>query len=333
MFQSFNNVIGMDWDSSGSTTVLTGILKTVTWRNPELGVIVLGGKGEKAKEVPEEVKRIPNIFNVDPEKIVKYSKLAARIDTSFLQDGYELYHHSVIVSESGKIIVIQQGMNLHNKLARRYHIDRFSVEEPHSAVAGFTSNPILNATLTESREARKTYIDIVSDGPKKIIKLLAEANRILKGVPTLDSFLKNDDRTKLSKRPQKPYYKPVQPSPQLRKALEDLSNFSPSNDTELGLAPGLGPKVVRALALIADLIYNVPTSTRDSLTHPLDPFAYAYAVGGKDRVPYPYSRKTAERVILTLEEAVELAKLGRKEKLRAILRLRRLLDRIRYLDS
>ena len=29
-FQAFNNVIGMDWDSSGSTTVTTGILKIVT---------------------------------------------------------------------------------------------------------------------------------------------------------------------------------------------------------------------------------------------------------------------------------------------------------------
>jgi Uncharacterized conserved protein len=28
-FQAFNNVIGMDWDSSGSTTVTLGILKEV----------------------------------------------------------------------------------------------------------------------------------------------------------------------------------------------------------------------------------------------------------------------------------------------------------------
>ena len=332
-FQAFNNVIGMDWDSSGSTTVLSGILKTITWRNPEIGIIVLGGKGEKAKEVSKEAEKIPNMFNIDPEKITKYSKLAARTDTSFLQDGYELYHHSVIVSESGKMIVIQQGMNLHNKLARRYHIDKFAVENPHSAIAGFISNPILNATLTESREARRAYIDIVSEGPKKIIKLLSEANRMLKGISTIELFLKNYDKPKISERPKKAYYKPIQPSLQLKRALEDLSNFSPNNDIELGLAPGLGPKVLRSLALIADLIYNVPTSTKDSLTHPLDPFAYAYAVGGKDRVPYPYNRKTVEKVILTLEEVVELAKLGKKEKLRAILRLRKLLDKIRYLNS
>ncbi|MEB3772694.1 MAG: DUF763 domain-containing protein, partial [Desulfurococcales archaeon] len=47
-FQAFNNVIGMDWDSSGSTTVLTGILKDITWKNPELGIVVLGGKGSKS---------------------------------------------------------------------------------------------------------------------------------------------------------------------------------------------------------------------------------------------------------------------------------------------
>ncbi|WP_157065550.1 DUF763 domain-containing protein, partial [Thermococcus celericrescens] len=40
-FQAFNNVIGMDWDSSGSTTVTAGMIKDVLWRE-ELGVKVAG---------------------------------------------------------------------------------------------------------------------------------------------------------------------------------------------------------------------------------------------------------------------------------------------------
>jgi hypothetical protein len=66
----------------------------------------------------------------------------------------------------------------------------------------------------------------------------------------------------------------------------------------------------------------VPTSTRDPVTAPLNPFAYAYAAGGKDGVPYRFSPKTVEKVALTLEEAIELARLGDKEKIRALKRLR-----------
>jgi Uncharacterized conserved protein len=54
-FQAFNNVIGMDWDSSGSTTVTLGILKEVVVPR-EFGFVILGGKGDKAREVPNEVK-------------------------------------------------------------------------------------------------------------------------------------------------------------------------------------------------------------------------------------------------------------------------------------
>jgi len=327
-FQAFNNVIGMDWDSSGSTTVLLGILKSITWKRPELGILVLGGKGERSRSVPEEAEKASKLFDVDPETIKKFSKLAARADSSFLQDNYDLYHHAVIVSETKKMIVIQQGMNLSNRMARRYHIDKLAVEDPHSGVAGVKDNVLLNALARESREARKAYLEIVSEGPKRILRLLAEANRLVKGAPTLEDYLQRGSGT--SPRRRLPYYIPVTPSPQLKRALEDLSNFSPTNDMELALAPGLGPKVVRALALIADLIYNVPTSTEDPTTHPLDPFAYAYAVGGKDGVPYRYDPRTVKRVILTLEEAVEYARLGNKEKLRALLRLRKILSRLKW---
>ncbi len=327
-FQAFNNVIGMDWDSSGSTTVLTGVLKSVTWRRPELGILVLGGKGEKMLKVPDEAVEAERILGVDANLVRRASKLAARLDSSLLQDGYQLYHHTVVVSEKS-LVVIQQGMNPARSLARRYHIDRIVVEEPHSGVAGVPGAVELNATARESGEARRAYLDIVGEGPRRILRMLAEANRILEGRPTLLDYT----REARPRRPMaaRPYYRPVRPSPQLLRAIEELARSEPSSEVELALAPGLGPQVVRALALIADLILGVPTSTRDPVTHPLDPYLYAYAVGGKDGVPYPYSRKTAEKVIATLEEALEAAKLGSKDKLRAIMRLRRILDRIRWM--
>ena len=322
-FQAFNNVIGMDWDSSGSTTVLLGVLKSVTWEKPELGVLVLGGKGSSMLYVPEESVRAGELLGLDPEVIARFSKLAARLDSVFLQDGYTLYHHSVIVAEDKSMVVVQQGMNVDIGLARRYHIDRASVEEPHSGVVGVPGLAI-NATAKESREARRVYIDIVSEGPSRILRLLGEANKML-GVRGLDEYLKPT----VAKAPKliglKPYYYPVKPSRQLVKSLEELAKSNPSNEVELALAPGLGPKTLRALALIADLIYSTPTSTRDPVTHPLNPYLYAYAVGGKDGVPYPYDRRTAEKVIVTLEEAISKARIGDRERLKALMRLRSLI--------
>ena len=323
-FQAFNNVIGMDWDSSGSTTVLLGVLKSVTWEKPELGVLVLGGKGSRMLDVPVESVRAGELLGLDPEVITRFSKLAARLDSVFLQDGYTLYHHSVIVAEDKSMVVVQQGMNVDVGLARRYHIDRATVEEPHSGVVGVPGGLALDATAKESREARRVYLDIVSEGPSRILRLLGEANRML-GVRSLDEYLK-PTTTKVSKLVGlKPYYYPVKPSRQLIKAVEELAKSNPGNEVELALAPGLGPKTLRALALIADLIYSTPTSTRDPVTHPLNPYLYAYAVGGKDGVPYPYDRRTVERVIATLEEALNRARIGDKERLRALMRLRNLI--------
>ncbi len=324
-FQAFNNVIGMDWDSSGSTTVLLGVLKSVTWSNPDLGVLVLGGKGSRMLQVPDEAREASRLLGVDGEYLVKFSRLAARLDSSLLQDGYTLYHHSIVVSRSGLAVVVQQGMNVDVGLARRYHVDKFAVEEPHSGVAG-EPGEALNATASESGVARRAYLDIVYEGPERILRMLAEVNRIVKGATTLDSTWRNVGGLKRLLGI-KPYYYPVEPTPQLLKAVEELSKYQPTSDIELALAPGLGPKTVRALALIADLIYNAPTSVRDPVTHPLNPYLYAYAVGGKDGKPYPYDRSTVEKTILTLEEALDKARIGDKERLKALLRLRKLLPK------
>ena len=54
-FQALNNLIGMDWDSSGSTTVTAGILKEVL-SGEEFGVKAAGGKGARSRKTPDELK-------------------------------------------------------------------------------------------------------------------------------------------------------------------------------------------------------------------------------------------------------------------------------------
>ena len=324
-FQAFNNVIGMDWDSSGSTTVVGGVLRTITWRKPHLGILVLGGKGARMREVPREAEKAAELFGLDPGRLKVASKLAARVDSSLLQDGYDLYIHLMAVSENGEYVVVQQGMNTSIGMARRYHVARYEVEEPHSGVAGTPGGTVLNMTDRGSRGARRVFLDIIGEGPRRMLKLLEEANRLARGSPTiLDYIGAGSSRRETTIRP---YYKPVIPSRSLIRSIELLARSQPSSEVELALSPGLGPKVVRALALIADIIYGVPASTRDPTTHPLDPFLYAYAIGGKDGVPYKFDAKTAMEAYRFLEEALDQARIGERAKARALERLRMLARR------
>ncbi len=329
-FQAFNNVIGMDWDSSGSTTVTTGILKEVTWRNPELGLLVLGGKGSKARRVPEEVEKAIDILGIPSHKageLKNSSKLAAKVDTVLLQDGYTLYHHALIVSENGYWTIIQQGMNIESKMARRYHwLEGTSYTlEPHKAIAGYRHRLILNLTARESVEAQKIIVDLASSNPYNVVREYMEAVRILKGQKSLIEYITDTETAVVKKAYNKLlYYKPLPLTKSLLDKLRKIYEFKPRDLKELLLVRGVGPSTIRALALISDLIYNEPPSTRDPVNTPYDPFKYAYAIGGKDGIPYPVNKKEAYEVILTLEDMVKEAKLGNKEKILALKKLRKL---------
>lgn len=314
-FQAFNNVIGMDWDSSGSTTVVVGLLKSMSWRRKDIGFIVLGGKGSAMSRVPEEALEASKFIDVDPGRLEVASRIGARAASSLLQDGYTLYHHSIIAYPRG-FVVIEQGMNTERRMARRYHIDRVAVEEPFTGILGVRDGPHLDATSSKSRVARRTFLDIVAEGPRRVIRLLNEANSLAARGTGLDRFLG------VSSPPQHRRYRPVKPTRQLVRSIENLASFNPTTELELALAPGLGPAVVRALALISDIIYSAPVDHRDPVTHPLDPFLYAYAVGGKDGVPYRYDPETVKRVVDILEDVVNSAKLGERERIRALRRLR-----------
>ena len=77
---------------------------------------------------------------------------------------------------------------------------------------------------------------------------------------------------------------------------------------------GVGPKTLRALALIGELLYGARPSFRD-------PARYSFAHGGKDGFPYPVDRATYNRSIAFLEVALKKAKIGETERLKALRKL------------
>src|SRR5256885_16992897 len=155
-FQSFGAVMGMDWHSSGITTSVIGALKRgLAPLAHELGIHVCGGRGKHSRRTPHELVSIGDRVGVDGAALATASRLVAKVDSAAVQDGFDLYLHGFIVTDDGRWVVVQQGMNGDRRQARRYHwlseTLRSFVEEPHAAIDGIQQGIIVN--LTDRRAA------------------------------------------------------------------------------------------------------------------------------------------------------------------------------------
>lgn len=310
-FQSLACALGFDWNSSGTTTVTGAALKE-SLNSANLGVTIAGGKGKTSRKAPSEIENKGDLLGLSSKKIKNLqsaSKLSAKVDNNLVQDGYQLYHHLFVFTEKGSWSVVQQGMS-EKGWARRYHwlsdnIKSF-IEEPHSAVCcDRKEKEVLNLTAKESSEARKVSVDIVKGDelrkfilPDKQTTITAFTQKIK--VLTLPDhhFVKNDFRLN-------------------RETLKRAYEYQPKTYEELITLKGVGPKTIRALALIAELVYGAPVSWKD-------PVRYSFALGGKDGHPYRINRRHYDKTVYTLQDAINQAKLNRKEKLGAIRRLKNL---------
>jgi len=139
--------------------------------------------------------RILQSSDVDVETLGDVSRLSAKIGGVALQDDHRLYTHGVIVSQSGLWTVVQQGMNVENLLARRYHIHGVGrikiVSDPHSGIACNRIGTALNLVDREAVKSRSTIVDIVSStNAQSLLRDIVMVNRVLKGDRGLDTWLR-----------------------------------------------------------------------------------------------------------------------------------------------
>lgn len=321
-FQAFSCVIGFDWHSSGTTTTTCGALKLAI--DPqEHGIMIAGGKGKNSRKTPLEIEEISESFSLSTKKInelIYSSKISAKIDNSCIQDGYNLYHHSFLFTENGNWAVVQQGLNSGNRYARRYHwlsesIDKV-IEEPHNGICCDESKDnTLNMTSNESNEARKASVDLICDNPDHLKPYFRRKSQTL--LSDFFDITRESNVSKNFKEMKMPAHHPVldmDMNEQEFKVLERAYELQPANYEELISLEGIGPKKIRALALISDLVYGAEPSWRD-------PVKYSFTHGGKDGYPYPVDRKVYDHSIYTLKEALDEAKLDKKDKYNAVKRL------------
>jgi hypothetical protein len=301
-FQAFGCVLGFDWHSSGLTTTTCGAIKEgLRGREEELGVFAAGGKGSASRRTPDEIASWCEKTGSDPAPLVAASRTSAKVDSAAVQDGYQIYHHAFFFGRDGQWAVVQQGMNETNGMARRYHwvssrLDDF-VCEPHAAICCDRRAPTLNLVARESASARTTTAELARETPVRLVSELVRLKHL--ALPRRHEILLAD----------------IAPD-RLGAILTKTYEAQAADFRELLMLPGVGAKTLRALSLVAELVYGAAPSFDD-------PARFAFAHGGKDGIPYPVDRPLYDQTIDLMQRAVRRAKLDPKEELQALRRLDR----------
>lgn len=292
-FQSLGCVLGMDWHSSGITTsVMNALRKAINCRSEELGVYICGGRGKFSRETPNQLLEVANKTGLNGNELVRHSKLAAKVDNTAVQDGFQLYLHTFIVTKEGDWSVIQQGMNPNERMARRYHwlssSLRSFMEEPHTSVCGRNQGLILNLTDKLAAPTKEGIMELTKESPDKLMR---EVSIIL---PNHHEVKAEDVNLK-----------------RLGAALILAHETNVSDMESLLLLEGVGPRTLQSLTLVSEVIHGTPSRFSD-------PARFSFAHGGKDRHPFPVPTSVYDETIEVFDKAIRQARLGEKDKSNAL---------------
>jgi hypothetical protein len=303
-FQALGSVMGMDWHSSGITTSVLGALKRgLNPRAHELGIYVCGGRGRHSRSTPDELRAVAERRGLDGEALARTSRLTARIDNNAIDDGFQIYLHSFVVSAAGEWAVVQQGMNEGTRMARRYHWHSAAVRdftcEPHTAIVGEHQGAIRNLVDRQAGAAQSALLEIARTAPEAT---LAEVRKLV--MPAHHDVRAEDVDLK-----------------RLGGVLAAAYEREFRDFASLLLLENLGPRTLQSLALIAEVVHGAPSRFSD-------PARYSFALGGKDGHPFPVPLKTYDESIAALRGALEAAKLGDPDKLEGFARLHRFVENV-----
>ncbi|MBF9015369.1 MULTISPECIES: DUF763 domain-containing protein [unclassified Oceanispirochaeta] len=308
-FQSLGCVMGMDWHSSGITTSVMGALKRGL--NPlshELGIYVCGGRGRYSRATPNEIIDISGREGLDADDLIRSSRLSAKVDNSCLQDGFQIYLHNFILTREGHWAVVQQGMNKESGMARRYHwhsprIKSF-VLDPQAAVSGRNQGELINLSDSRSAEAHNAILDFSRQSHSV---QTGELRQLL--MPSRHDVRPED----------------IDPK-RLGAVLAAAGESGAVNFSDLLMIQGLGPRTLRSLALVSEVLYGKPCRFDD-------PARFSFAHGGKDGHPFPVPLKVYDETLQYLGRSVSRSRVAESEKRDSLKRLHQLQLRIESLGN
>ena len=288
-FQIFGTVLGMDWHSSGITTTVMGTLKpAVNQRFKELGIYICGGRGKYSRQTPDELMVFAERTGLNGTELVRASRLSAKVDNTAIHDGSQIYMHSFIVTDKGEWGVVQQGMDDHTGMARRYHWHSANlksfVEDPHTGVYGQSQGKILNLTAPEAKDVRDRILAIVKDSKRilpEIQKILTASGHVIPAKEVNAKWISN--------------------------FTELVSDKEFVDFESLLLLEGIGPKAIHLLALASNAMYGTALQFTD-------PAHFPFAHGGKNDPSSLISSKEYEETVRSMEALLEKAKIENADK-------------------
>lgn len=358
-FQSLGTLMAFDWNASGLTITTTAALKeALRGLETEADIFICGGKGKTSRKTPNQIidwSWKVGISQKLSDKLVYTSKATAKVDSALIQDGFTLYHHTFIFNKKGHWTVIQQGMNTTLRRARRYHWYSCQVknliEEPHAGIASQAKlASVLDLTSKISQKNKIITLELVRHEKSlyRDLKILAKTKKTWEKNHLESATLNETPRaTELNRHQLETtpnchfqfkilslpglefHHHPVENEflhPQLEKTLQKLVIAQPNSFESLLMTPGVGPKTIRALSLVAEVIYGAKPSYED-------PARYSFSFGGKDGTPYPVDRQTYDRTLSVLETAIRKSHLFFKEKENTLRKIEYLQRKINFLKT
>ncbi len=301
-FQAFGCVLGFDWHSSGVTTTTCGAIKEgLRGRETALGLFAAGGKGNASRRTPSDIAAWCDKTGTAAAPLVAASRASAKVDSAAVQDGYQIYHHAFFFDRDGAWAVVQQGMNDETGMARRYHWMSSALEdfvcEPHAAICCDHRAPTLNLVARANSATREAAAELAREKPIRVVAELTRLRHL--------SLPKRHDIRAIDIAPDR-----------LGAILTKTYEAHAATFQELLMLPGIGAKTLRALALVAELVYGATPSYED-------PARFGFAHGGKDGIPFPVDRPIYDDTIELLARAVRRAKLGDTAEIGTLRRLER----------
>ena len=253
-FQAFGCVLGFDWHSSGVTTTVCGALKDgLKGLEHDSGLRLRRRQGRHVAQDAGRAARggRARAARATPSRSCTRARWRRRSTPPALQDGYQIYHHTFVSTLDGHWAVVQQGMHDADGTARRYHwlgegVADFVVE-PHAAVAAEArpSAEVLNLVADESgRRARRGRARWRARRPSASLRELRAADVAGAAAPPRGARSPTSGRRTS------------------RKAFVATYETQPAGFEALLASPGVGPKTVRALTLISELVLRHPGLAR-----------------------------------------------------------------------
>ena len=291
-FHSFSLAIGFDWNSSGTTTATLSALKDYL-SSSDAPIKIVGGKGQKISSISTESSLLVKngfVSDAQKEKVLKSSKVVARVDQNLLQDSYDLYLHFITMDSRGNWSIIQQGMNSKTRLARRYHWidDSFFeyLDDGRSEIgSNGTEKKVLDLSTKRSANNRDSMIDVIKDNPERYRSLERSVKQKSLFAEERSTVLDLDH-------------------PVNWKKLRDIYEYNPVGFPELMMMRGVGKSTIRALSYLGELVYGEKASF-------VDPLKFSFALGGKDGIPKPVDYADYDKCLEFYTEALSDWKAGR----------------------